>query len=94
MSLSNGKEKCGMSSHKEEWSDTANRYRNIFTAIDNLLTQLGTNAQSDELYRRLEYARDVYRHEMLWHRYQSLCCQCRILYDLGLVRLDDERRNA
>lgn len=91
MNLSNGKPEERTIPHSEKWGDVANRYRNILAAIENLLTQLGSNARSDEFYRRLEAARDVYRHEMVWHRHQSLCCQCQTLHNLGLIRLDDER---
>ncbi len=80
-----------MTSHTEKWGVAANRCRNIVAALENLLAQLGSDARSDDFYRRLEAARDVYRHEMVWHRHQALCCQCRTLHDLGLVNLDNER---
>lgn len=83
-----------MTPHTEKFNDTANRYRNIVAAIDNLLAQLGQNAKRDEFYLRLEVARDVYQHEMVWHRHEDLCCQCRTLHKLGIINLDDERRNS
>lgn len=83
-----------MMTHSEEWDDPANRYRNIVDALENLLRQLRQNARSDEFYLRLEAARDVYRHEMLWHRYEALCCRCRTMHNLGLIKIDDERRNS
>jgi len=83
-----------MMTHTEKWGDAANRYKNIVAALENLLTQLGPNARSDDFYQRIEAARAVYRHEMVWHRYQNLCCQCRTLHDLGIIKLDDECRNS
>lgn len=92
MSLTNGQPESGVISHSpEKWGDMANRYRNIVAAIENLLTQLRQNARRDEFYLRLEAARDVYRHEMAWHRYEALCCRCRTMVDLGLIKLNDER---
>jgi hypothetical protein len=45
----------------------ANRYRNIVSALENLLVQLGTDANREAFFFRIQAAKEVYQHEMMWH---------------------------
>ena len=50
-----------------EMSARSNRCRNIAAALDNLLTQLGPNAEGEAFTIRLQTAKEIYQHEMIAH---------------------------
>ena len=50
-----------------EANDMANRYRNIVSALENLLTQLGSDASREAFFFRIQAAKEIYQHEMMWH---------------------------
>lgn len=60
-----------MFSRTKQSDDVANRCRNIVSAIDNLLVQLGHGECCSNFYFRLNVAREVFEHEMIWHKSQS-----------------------
>lgn len=60
-----------MNLNLNQHSDISNRYRNIVAALENLLTQLGCNACTDVFCQSLRVTKDVYQHEMKWHRAAS-----------------------
>lgn len=56
-----------MSRFVEDHKWAANRCRNIISALENLLTQIGAGWCQSEFVQRIKGAREVYEVEMDWH---------------------------